>query len=156
MIDTSKYIIELVIAFILLSVSFAAGFYTEHTRWNKSLVLTDAAVAQQIASAVQENKVLKENADVSQKIAVESIKSIDNWYRQHPVTVVRLQHDQPLCSPMPEADHSAEIIIDTSQSGIPSTRTVYIDDYNPIEVEKMANQLNQLIKLLKLDGVNEQ
>ena len=143
-----KYLIGLGIIFVLMLGSGIYGWYKEHL----VLVAYQAQIAQigkdQEDKAKAQTKLQEDNANEASKNIISATSSINDWYLTHPV-VKRVCDSSGSQMPGPNSNTSKSE--QTSQSNLPAT-SGYVSDYNPKEVELMADQLDQLLQLLHKDG----
>ena len=102
-----------------------------------------AGRVQQAQSLVTDALHKKEMKDAADSMVV-AVGGIDNYYKQHPV--VRLRDTCTGGSTVPQAAGGAEVPDGTSPSD-------YVTAYDPRDVEKVAARLNELQRLLRVDGV---
>jgi hypothetical protein len=143
-----KYLIELL--FIVLT--FLGGALLGYEHEHKHLEAIEAQ--QKILSKQQEdavkvlNKKIEDNANEATTQLQDSAKTITDYYANHPNVVVRVHHDGACSLSGTVSDTS--LVNDAPTS---ADVTAYVSPYPPESCEVVANQLDELQKLLIKDGV---
>ena len=145
-------LIEFITAIIVAAILVFVGYHYESTRWDAANKLTMAQNAIQEAKVAELDKRNQENENVSKIKQASAVAAIDTWYHEHPITITRVQHDSTICAAVSSIIESPKEFDVAATSGVPAT-SIYIDKYDPIKVEQMASQLDELQKLLIQDGV---
>lgn len=120
------------------------GYAPEH---DKVVVLTASVNAlgeAKKAESLAADKKAKEQANESEKNTADTINSIYAYYAAHPS--VRMRDPNTCSGGLPKAASDSKVADDTAASG-------YFSPYSPELTELIANQLDQLQKLLVKDGV---
>ena len=140
---------ELVVILCLCVGSAYSGYRYEANSFDKfkSQIISESKVQQ--AAVTKINSENMHNDTISLENYKTGVNNITAYYRNHPVTVIRLQHDGNTCS-MSSPISDTERVNGASESSVPVT---YNTQYEPEVVEKMSAQLNTLQRLLISDGV---
>ena len=143
-----KYLIGIAVILILMLVSGFYGWYKEHevlVAYKATVAELGKAQQEQVAQLKKSQEEYANEADVKIQNATSAIA---DYYTNHPV--IRVQYSNTSC--VPGAPDITKGVGQTSESAVP-TASEFISDYNPEEVELMADQLDQLLQLLNKDGI---
>jgi len=144
--DPYKYLIELILGLLICFFFTYIGYHYEKTKFDQFKVEVAVAGKVQEDEAKLKDKEVTQNAIQAQTDSTNAITSITDYYKRNPVRVC----GNTGSSTTTKADTSAGSVNNPSSGDLPIT---YASEYNPEEVELIASQLDQLLKLLKDDGV---
>lgn len=143
---------EYAAAAILLMAFGGFMYFKGYSGQHDALVSMEARTAQlgrdQAAMVAAYDKRIKENADDADKNATVIADGIHTYYLSHPVRVLDPNTSCGTATKTPGNPQGA------GQAGGPEVpATQYASPYTPEETEQLASQLDQLLRLLHLDGV---
>jgi hypothetical protein len=123
------------------------GYHYEKKAFDQFKVETAALGKEQKDEAVQKDKENLQHATQTTTDSTNAIASITAYYKSHPVRVCGNTGSSPASQAVSDSIGTNE----ASASAVPETQ--YISQYNDEVTEGIAVQLDQLMKLLKEDGV---
>ena len=144
---------------IVSAILFGIGYYAcyrisylpERDAYTKFVAQTEQIGKTQAEQAKLIDEQHQKEIQDAEKNTVEAVNSIAEYYKLHPS--IRVQYTSSGCSTMPEAASNSESTDAASTAGLPAS---YISPYDPERTEQIANQLDQLQKLLISYGVTVQ
>ncbi len=137
-------LVKLGLGLLLVLGVFAGGVFFEYSHTYLPYKAEVQATAQAQANVVKQlNATIDKNAKDANEQILETAKNINTYYAANPVVRVRVTHG--VCT-------VSQTTGDTSSTDEAST-TGYVSAYSPKATVEVASQLDQLMKLLRTNGV---